>query len=305
MKQRILIGTRGSALAMAQTSEVVNALRKVAPQVRCEVVSIKTQRDTIEGAGTGALESKSVFTKEIEDSLIRGRVDLAVHSMKDLTTDLPPGLVIACVPERVDPRDVLISRDKKKLEQLDGGARVGTSSARRKAQLLAARGDLEIVEMHGNVDTRMGKLEKGSCDAIVLAAAGLIRLGLEKKVTQFLSPDVMLPAVGQGAVAVQSREEDAEVRDLVAKLDHEPTRRAIEAERGFARGLGVNCRTPTAAYARFADGTLTIEGMVAAASGKLVLRGRISSDSPNAERAGRELAESLLKKGAGIVLEAA
>jgi hydroxymethylbilane synthase len=305
MKQRVLIGTRGSALALAQTGEVVNSLRKVAPQVRCEIVSIKTKGDTVEGARTGPLENKSVFTKEIEDSLIQGHVDLAVHSMKDLTTDLPPDLVIACIPERVDARDVLISRNKKKFQQLDGGARVGTSSPRRKAQLLAARGDLEIVEMHGNIDTRLRKLDKGECDAIILAAAGLIRLGLEGNVTEFLSPNVMLPAVGQGAIAIQSREDDAEIRNLLAKLEHEPTRRAIEAERGFARRLGADCRTPTAAYARFENGKLTIDGMVAAASGKLVLRARIVSDNPNAEKAGEELAESLLKKGAEIVLEAA
>ena len=160
--------------------------------------------------------------------------------------------------------------------------------------------------MRGNVETHMGKLGKGGCDTIVLAAAGLIRLGLEKKVTQFLSPDVMLPAVGQGAVAVRSpgRRCRGSGPGCKAKIVGR-RRRAIEAERGFTRGLGANCRTPTAAYTRFADGTLTIEGMVTTASGKLVLRGRISSDNPNAERTGRELAESLLKKGAGIVLEAA
>lgn len=305
MKHRILVGTRGSTLALAQAKGFVNSLREVVPEVRCEIVPIKTAGDSVQGAGTVALQSKSVFTKEIEDSLIQGRVDLAVHSMKDVTTDMPAGLVIACVPERVDPRDVLISRNKRKLQELDGGARVGTSSARRKAQLLAARGDLEIVEMRGNVDTRLRKLEQGSCDAIILAAAGLVRLGLERKATEFLSPRVMLPAVGQGAVAVQSRKNDAEVRNLVAKVDHEPTHRAVEAERGFARGLGADCRTPTAAYARFADGKLTIEGMVAAASGKLVLRGRKVSDGSSAERAGQELAESLLKKGAAMVLEAA
>jgi hydroxymethylbilane synthase len=305
MKQHMLIGTRGSSLALAQTNEIVDSLRKVAPNIRCEVVPIKTRGDSMQGIGTAMTEGKSLFTKEIEDSLIQGHVDLAVHSMKDLTTDLPPGLAIACVPERVDPRDVLISRNRKKFQQLDGGARVGTSSPRRKAQLLAARGDLEIVEMHGNIDTRLRKLEKGECDAIVLAAAGLIRLGLEGNVTEFLSPNVMLPAVGQGAIAIQSRDGDTEIRNLLAKLDHAPTRRAIEAERGFARRLGANCRTPTAAYARFENGKLTIDGMVAATSGKLVLRGGIVSDNPNAEKAGEELAESLLKKGAGIVLEAA
>lgn len=305
MKQRILVGTRGSSLALAQTNEIVDSLRKVAPNIRCEIVPIKTQGDSMHGTGTVTAEGKSMFTKEIEDSLIHGHVDLAVHSMKDLTADMPRDLVIASVPERADPRDVLISRKRKKFQQLDGGARVGTSSARRKVQLQAARADLEIVEIRGNVETRLRKLKQGECDAIILAAAGLIRLGLEGCVTEFLSTNVMLPAVGQGAIAIQSRENDAEIRDLLEKLNHEPTRKAIEAERAFARRLGANCRTPTAAYARFENGKLTLDGMVAATSGRMVLRSRIVSDNPNAERAGEELAESLLKKGGGIVLEAA
>jgi len=303
MKQHYLIGTRGSPLALAQTNEIVDLLKKVSPHIRCEVVPIRTQGDKMHDTGTVRVEGKSLFTKEIEDSLIQGEVDLAVHSMKDLTTDIPPGLLIAAVPERVNPRDVLISRNKK-FQQLDGGARIGTSSVRRKAQLLAARGDLEFVEMHGNIDTRLRKLEKGGCDALVLAAAGLIRLGLDGRVTEFFSPNVMLPAVGQGALAVQSRKDDAEIRTLLSKLDHGPTRRAIEAERGFARRLGANCQTSIAAYAKLENRKLTIDGMVAGTNGKLVLRGRLVSDNPSAEKAGEELAETLLKKGAEIVLEA-
>jgi len=303
MKQHLRIGTRGSPLALAQTNEMVDSLKKIAPQIRCEVVPIRTQGDRMQATGKVRVEGKSQFTKEIEDSLIQDKVDVAVHSMKDLTTDIPPGLLIAAVPERMNPRDVLISRNKK-FQQLDGGARIGTSSVRRKAQLLAARGDLEIVEMHGNIDTRLRKLEKGDCDALVLAAAGLIRLELEERVTEFFSPNVMLPAVGQGALAVQSRADDIEIRTLLSKLDHEPTHRAIEAERGFAKKLGANCQTPIAAYARLEDGKLAIDGMVAATSGRLVLRSRLVSDNPSAEKAGEELAESLLKKGAEIVLEA-
>jgi len=305
MKRRILVGTRGSSLALAQTSHVVESLRKLEPSVQYQVVPIKTRGDKMHDVGTTAVEGKSLFTKEIEDSLIKGQVDMAVHSMKDLTTDLPTGLVIAAVPERANPRDVLISRDKKKFEQLPGRARVGTSSARRKAQLLAARGDLEIVDMHGNVDTRLRKLEKGEYDAIVLAAAGLIRLGLGKHATEFLSTEVVLPAVGQGALAIQSRDGDSEMRDLLSHLDHKPTRRAIEAERAFARRLSANCRTPIAAYARLEDGKLAIDGMVASPTGKLLVRSRIISDNPDAGKVGEELAESLLEKGAEIVLEAA
>jgi len=304
MKTVIRVGTRGSSLALAQTTEIIDSLKKIAPNIRYEIVPIKTSGDKMNDSGAVATEGKSVFTKEIEDSLIDGKVDLAVHSMKDLTTDQPANIVIAAVPERVNPRDVLISRDKRKLQQLPGHARVGTSSARRKAQLLSARSDLEIVGLHGNVETRLRKLEKGEYDAIILAAAGLIRLGLEKVVTEFLSTEVILPAIGQGALAVESRNDDQEFLDMVSKLEHEPSRRAIEAERAFARKLGADCLTPIAAFARIEHGKLAMEGMVASASGKMLLRSRIVSDNLKPSAVGEELAESLLKQGAQIVLEA-
>ena len=303
MKQRLLVGTRSSPLALAQTNEVIDSLKKIAPKLRFEVVPIRTQGDKTHETGA-TVDGKSMFTKEIEDSLIQKQIDFAVHSMKDLTTQQPPGLAIVAVPERMNPRDVLISRNKKKLQQLEGGARIGTSSVRRKAQLLAARGDLEILEIHGNIDTRLKRLQKGDFHAIVLAAAGLIRLRLDRIVTEFLSPNVMLPAVGQGALAVQGRVDDAETMNLLSKLDHVPTHRAIEAERGFARRLGGNCQTPIAAYAKLENGKLAIDGMVAATSGKLVLKGGLVSDNPRAEKVGEELAESLLKQGAEAVLEA-
>ena len=305
MKNRVRVGTRGSQLALAQTNQVVQALRGFAKSVSYEIVQIRTRGDKMHDLGSTAVEGKSLFTKEVEESLIKGEIDIAIHSMKDLTTDMPPGLVIAAVPERADPRDVLVSRTKKKFEQLPGGARVGTSSSRRRVQLLAARGDLEIVDMHGNVDTRLRKLSNGEYDAIVLAAAGLIRLGLEKHATEFLSTDVMLPAVGQGALAIQTRADDNEIIDLVSNIDHKTTRRAIEAERAFARKLGVNCRNPIAAYARIQSAKLAIEGMIAAPTGKLLLRSRLASDNPDAEQVGRELAEYLLNKGGGAILEAA
>lgn len=299
------IGTRGSTLALAQTNQIVESLKKIAPKLRCDLVPIKTKGDVMHDFGTTAVEGKSLFTKEIEESLINGRVDLAVHSMKDLTADLPDGLVIAAVPERANPRDVLISRNRLKLQQLPGGARVGTSSARRKAQVLAARSDLEIVELRGNVGTRLRKLENGDYDAIVLAAAGLLRLGLEKDVTEFLSPEIILPAIGQGALAVETRRDDSELRGLLSELDHEASRRAVEAERAFAQKLGANCRTPIAAYARFQGKKLVIDGMVASTSGKLLLRNQIVSGNLDSVKVGEELADSLLEKGAQIVLEAA
>jgi len=301
----ILVGSRGSALALAQTKHVIEALRECAPNLRYETVTIKTRGDKMHDSEEGTVDSKRLFTKEIEESLLSEEIQIAVHSMKDLTTDLPTGLMIAAVPQRADHRDALISRNKRKFEQLPGGARVGTSSPRRRTQLLAARGDLEIVDMHGNVDTRLRKLDAGECDAIVLAAAGLMRLGLEKHATDLLSTRTMLPAVGQGALAIESRENDGEMVNLLSRIDHEPTRRAVEAERAFARKLGANCKTPIAAFASVHNTNLTIDGMVASTDGRMVLRGQLTSDEQDSKKIGEELAESLIKKGAQIVMEAA
>ena len=246
-----------------------------------------------------------MFTKEIEDSLLSGDVQIAIHSMKDLTTDLPPGLTIAAVPQRGDHRDALISRNKQKFDELRGRAKVGTSSPRRRTQLLAARNDLEVVDIHGNVDTRLRKLDGGGYDAIVVAAAGLKRLGLEKRVTEFLPTKIILPAIGQGALAIETRKEDLETINLVSRLEDKSTRKAVDAERAFARRLGANCRTPIAAYARKQDGTLVIDGMVSSADGRMLLRSQLVSSDSEPEKVGEELAESLLRKGAKVVLEAA
>ena len=301
------MGSRGSTLALAQTKIVVEALKKHAPTLHCRIVPIKTSGDTLHKkteATNDTNDNKSVFTKEIEECLLKGEIDVAVHSMKDLTTDPPAGLSITAVPERGNHRDALISRSKRKLEQLPGGARIGTSSPRRKTQLLAARSDLQIVDMHGNVDTRLRKLRSGECDAIILAVAGLERLGLEQHITQLLSIEVMLPAVGQGALAIQSRESDDEIRDLLSRIEHGPTRRAVEAERAFARRLGANCRTPIAAYAKATGEQLTIDGFVGSLDGRKVMRSKLVSDNPDASKVGEELADSLLKQGAQLVLEA-
>jgi hydroxymethylbilane synthase len=300
----VLVGTRGSPLALAQTNQVIDSLRRYTPTMRYEVVPIRTRGDETQDLGTTPVEGKSIYTKEIETALIERQVDIAIHSMKDLTTDLPTGLVIGAVPERADPRDILISRDEEKFDRLQARARIGTGSPRRRAQLLAARADLEILDIRGNVDTRLRKLEKGHYDAIVLAAAGLIRLGLEGRITEYLPTEIMLPAVGQGALAIHSREDDHEMRQLLSNIEDRPSRRAVEAERAFARRLGADCRTPVAAYARTESGKLVIDGMVAAENGKMLVRSRIVSDHPDAEKVGEELAQDLLSKGAATVLEA-
>jgi hydroxymethylbilane synthase len=283
---------------------VVEALRVFAPHINYEVVPIKTQGDKMHESRAGIGEGKSVFTKEIEESLLRGDIHIAVHSMKDMTTDLPAQLKIAAVPLRADHRDALISRGKQKLQELPGGARVGTSSPRRRTQLLAARSDLQVTDLHGNVDTRLRKLDNGECDGIVLASAGLTRLGLEKRITEYLPTKTMLPAIGQGALAIETRTNDTEILELVSHLDEKSSHLAVDAERAFARRLGANCRTPTAAFARISEGRLTIDGMVASADGRMLLRSHLVSSSADPQRAGEELAESLLSKGAQVVLEA-
>ena len=304
MKSRILIGTRGSQLALAQTTEVIEELERVSRNVKCEIVPIRTKGDKIHELDTTVVEGKSLFTEEIEEALLQGRIDIAVHSMKDLTTDHSAGITFAAVPRRANPHDALVSRDKRKFSQLLPRARIGTSSPRRKSQLLAARGDLEIVDIQGNVDTRLRKLSSRDYDAIVLAAAGLERLNLSHYVTDVLPIALMLPAVGQGALAVQSRDDDHETLELIMRIDHPQTRREIEAERAFARKLGANCKTPIAAHARSRSSKLTIEGMVASPNGRMLVRGRITSDDPNSARIGEELAKSLLDKGAAAILEA-
>ena len=305
MRNQILVGSRGSELAIAQASEVLKALRESAPHCNYRLVSIKTTGDKLAESRESMFEGKGVFTKEIEDSLLKGEVQMAIHSMKDLATELPPGLTIAAVPRRANHRDALISRSKEKLDRLPAGAAIGTSSPRRRTQLLAARSDLQVLEMRGNVDTRLHKLDSGDYDGIVLAAAGLMRLGLERRVTEFLSSKVMLPAIGQGAIAIEARQDDKATLELVSGLEDKATRQAVEAERAFARKLGANCRTPIAAYARVEGGRFAMDGMVSSADGRMLLRSQLVSTNPKPERVGEELAESLLAKGAQFVLEAA
>jgi len=299
MKSRVRVGTRGSQLALAQTSQVIEELRRAVSNLKCDVIPIRTEGDRLRTP----VEGKNLFTKEIEEALIEERIDIAVHSMKDLSVDLPPGITIAAIPKRANPHDVLISREKKKFMELPGGARIGTSSPRRRSQLLAARGDFELIDIRGNVETRLRKLASGEYDAIVLAAAGLERLRLKHETTEILPTRLMLPAIGQGALAIQSRNSDEEIISLFSKIDHPVTRREIEAERAFAKKLGGNCKTPIAAYAQSNSSKLVIEGMIASLNGRMLVRGRVISDNLNATQVGEELAKCLLDKGAEPLLE--
>jgi hydroxymethylbilane synthase len=261
------LGTRGSALARAQTAIVAEALRVLHAGLALEVVVITTSGDRLAGpipveAASPPDSVKGLFTKEIEEALLRGEIDLGVHSLKDLPSAETAGLRIAAVPSRGDPRDVAISRDGVPLGDLSAGSRVGTGSARREVLVREARPDLVVQPIRGNVDTRLRKLAAGEVDALVLAAAGLIRLGLEVEITEWLPPERFVPAPGQGALAVQIRADDDAVGRIIARLDDASTRTAVETERLFADHVGGGCRLPVGAYAEQRDGRLTLTGMV-------------------------------------------
>lgn len=251
MRQRVVIGTRGSRLALWQTNHVADLLRAAAPGLRVEIQTISTRGDRILDRPLAEIGGKGLFTEELERALRDRTIDLAVHSLKDLPVQDPDGLVIGAIPKRATPNDALIARDASSLDDLPRGAKVGTSSLRRKAQLLLKRPDLEVVDLRGNVETRIAKvLERNEIDAAVLACAGLERLGLGHLISQVLPADVMLPAPGQGALGVQCREDDTELLALLEKLDHADTRAEVTAERALLDGLGGGCQAPIGALAR-------------------------------------------------------
>jgi hydroxymethylbilane synthase len=294
----IRIGTRGSALALAQAHEVAEALR--VRGVAAEIVPMRTEGDRLAGASLALVGGKGLFVREIEEAVLASRLDVAVHSLKDLPAELPSGLCLAALPPRADPRDVLLSRGGKRLLDLAPGAVVGTSSPRRRALVRAARPDLAVEPLRGNVDTRLRKLESGACDAVVLAAAGLHRLGIALAQGEILDPDDFVPAVGQGVIAVEARSGDARTLAALAALDDPVTRACAAAERAFLARLGASCNSPLAAHAAVspAGDRLRLNGLVASEDGRTVLRSR--AEGPLAEGAalGRGLADELLARGA-------
>lgn len=301
-KNTVRIGTRGSALALWQAEWVKAQLERLWPWLRVELVPIKTSGDRIQDVSLATVGGKGLFVKEIEDALLAKTVDLAVHSMKDLPGDLPAGLTISAVPEREDTRDVLITKNGEMLNELPVGTRVGTSSLRRQALLLALHPGLSIEMLRGNVDTRLRKQREGVVDATVLAAAGLKRLGLTPEHSQMLDDSVFLPAIGQGALGIETREED-DMIGLVAPLHHHATAVAVSAERAFLRRMGGSCRTPLAAKGTVHGGTVQLQALVASPDGRQVIRGGCQGNIEDAEHMGMLLADSLLAQGGREILE--
>jgi len=297
------IGTRASKLALKQSEWIKGKIETTHPGVNVDLIKIKTKGDKILDSPLSKIGGKGLFVKEIEDALLEKRVDLAVHSMKDVPAELPDRLMLSTFPKREDPADALISTDGQTLDQLPHQARVGTSSLRRGAQLLHVRPDIKLVPLRGNVDTRLGKLESEDLHAIILAAAGLKRLGLSSRITQTLSFEQVLPAVGQGALGIEVRRDDEQTLSLLQFLDHKATRIAVTTERAFLKELEGGCQVPIAGLARLNDEKLSFQGMVAELDGSRILREEIIGTEDQAEEIGIALAARLLEYGADRILE--
>ncbi len=301
MRATLRAGTRGSALALRQTALIVDQLRQAHPALAVETVEIRTEGDRDRATPLSVLGGKGIFVKELEAALLDGRIDFAVHSLKDVPSVLPPGLVLAAIGARADVRDALVSRNGLRLDELPAGARIGTGSRRRRAELLALRADIEPVDVRGNVDTRIRRVREGAMDAVLLAAAGLERLGRLQEAAQIFSVDELLPAVGQGALAVEIRAEDLDTAALFAAIDDAETHRCVRAERAFLARLGAGCTTPAAAYCVRDGKQLLLRALLAGDDGAILRETRRGPlDAP--ERLGEAAAEALIAGGAAASL---
>lgn len=310
--KRIVVGTRQSALAMTQTGQVVDELKRICElaQIDCEfeIKKIVTKGDRILDVTLSKVGGKGLFVKEIEQALTDGEIDMAVHSMKDMPFELPEGLVVGAIPLREDPRDCLITRGHLSLDELPQGALVGTSSLRRASQLQHYRPDLRIESIRGNIDSRLRKLESEGFDAILLAGAGLHRIGWQDRITAYLPPEICLPAVGQGALCIECRGGDAFMLDLLGRFQHEPTALAVRAERSFLGRLNGGCQVPLGAYASVVEGSsgakplLTLTGMVGTPDGQTMLKEQLTGENP--EQLGLQVADKLIARGADRILDA-
>jgi hydroxymethylbilane synthase len=303
LMKNIKIGTRGSKLALWQANWVKSALISINPSLSVDLFIIKTKGDKILDVPLAMVGGKGLFVKEIEEALLDGRIDLAVHSMKDMPAEIPPGLCIGAVPKRETPNDVLISKNGLLFSELTSGSRIGTSSLRRSAQLQHARPDIVILPLRGNLDTRLKKLKTENMDATILAAAGVKRLNYESRITEYLDENIMLPAVGQGALCIEIRENDAEIEPIVTALDHQKTRSAVIGERAFSNCLEGGCQVPIAAYGKIEKNIFTLSGLVADIDGKTILKKTLSGAVEQSESIGVKLADSLISMGAKKILE--
>ncbi|MCG6887469.1 MAG: hydroxymethylbilane synthase [Proteobacteria bacterium] len=303
MTDTLRIATRKSQLALWQAHYVRDLLVQLNPDLEVELVKMTTQGDKILDTPLAKVGGKGLFVKELETGLLGGDADLAVHSMKDVPVALPDGLHLAAICPREDPRDAFVSNQYERFEDLPAGARLGTSSLRRQSQLAARRPDLEIISLRGNVNTRLQKLDDGNYDAIILAAAGLIRLDMAARITEFLSPELSLPAIGQGAVGIECRADDEWVNGLLAPLNDRDTAIRVQAERAFNHRLQGGCQVPIAGYAELEHGVILLRGLVGKVDGSEIIRGEIAGPPEDAEYLGRVLAEDLLSRGADRILE--
>ena len=304
MSQIIRIATRKSALALWQAEYVKARLEHFHPDLQVELVPMSTQGDKILDTPLAKIGGKGLFVKELETAMLEGRADIAVHSMKDVPVEFPEGLQLQTICEREDPRDAFVSNRYTELAQLPHGAVVGTSSLRRQCQLKSLRPDLQIRDLRGNVNTRLAKLDQGEYDAIILADAGLIRLGFESRIAKLLSVEDSLPANGQGAVGIECRTDDLLVQQLLAPLEHLPTRQAVLAERAMNRQLQGGCQVPIGAFALHQGETLWLRGLVGSLDGREIIQAEVRGPASQAEALGQQLATQLLAKGAGDILQA-
>ena len=304
MSQILNIATRKSPLALWQAEYVRDRLLAAHPGLRVELVRMSTQGDKILDSPLAKIGGKGLFVKELEDGLLAGRADIAVHSMKDVPVELPAGLHLPVICEREDPRDAYVSNDYPSFDALPHGARVGTSSLRRQCQIMLRRPDIKILTLRGNVNTRLAKLDAGDFDAVILAAAGLKRLGFEQRITAYLDTTVSLPAIGQGAVGIECRRAEPEINRLIAVLDDPDTHTRVAAERAMNHRLEGGCQVPIAGHAVLDGNTLHLRGLVGAPDGSRVIRGEISGPRGDAEKLGVALADDLLARGAADILAA-
>lgn len=298
------IATRKSALALWQAEHVRQGLQLHNPGLAVELVTMTTRGDQILDSPLAKVGGKGLFVKELEQAMLEGRADIAVHSMKDVPVELPEGLELAVILEREDPRDAFVSNTYAALDDLPQGARVGTSSLRRQCQLRALRPDLVLTDLRGNVNTRLDKLDRGEYDAIILACAGLKRLGFAGRIRQELGPDIILPAIGQGAIGIECRSDDAAIKALIAPLAHATTTSRLRAERALNHRLNGGCQVPIAGYAELEHGVIVLRGLVGSPDGSQMIHGVISGRPEDAEELGRVLADDLLGRGAAEILDA-